>query len=192
MIASMRGIVAFFAPFFALVVCDSESTSYSLYSSGIPDVCGTDLIGFEPNASTLSLCQAACTSDTNCNFLAFSTVGNSSCGLYSTACSNQTNTTCSLRTCYKTYKKNLPSSEHIAARALAQGDKLASLTKVVHDLQRQLAALQSTVDSKCGAFRRDGDKLSLRRLVCMCSMQTSLSRQVKTLAQMPREALATW
>merc|ERR1719263_2578524 len=79
--------------------------TYQAHGDGYPDACGPDFIRYEKAGSSVESCQALCSAESNCKFVAYSSVGEQGCGLYKSQCHGQTHGTCSFSECYHTYEK---------------------------------------------------------------------------------------
>jgi hypothetical protein len=78
---------------------------YSSYGAGYPDQCNADFIRFQKNVWSLQQCQAECSSESECQYVAWSPSGG--CGLYKSTCHGQTHTKCDGNECYWTYHKEM-------------------------------------------------------------------------------------
>jgi hypothetical protein len=86
-----------------------RSYTYSSYGPGYPDQCHSDFIRYQRNVWSLHQCQAECSSESECQYVAWSSTGERGCGLYKSACEGQTHTACDVKNeCFWTYHKKFP------------------------------------------------------------------------------------
>merc|ERR1719450_750347 len=81
--------------------------AYSSYGAGYPNQCGSDFIRYQKNVWSLQQCQAECSSESECQYVAWSRTGERGCGLYKSTCQGQTHTGCDGNECFWTYHKKM-------------------------------------------------------------------------------------